>query len=149
MNIYICIYIYRRHIYDASFRTPRKSVYIKNSSNNQWAPTSPAEVYLTLIYPALPQPVSGMAKSASPSFLWLSSCPSPTPALVSDVMAGFPLGLAPLCNPPHLACEQMCLHTHIHQRAALRHSNLFHLKFESTSNWLGRTVLHGTWIRNC
>lgn len=37
------------------------------------------------------------------SLLWLTSCPGPAPALRHDVMAGFPLGLAPLRALPHLA----------------------------------------------
>lgn len=42
--------------------------------------------------------------------------------------------------------ERVYMHTSI---SALRHSDLFQLKFESTSNWLGGTVLDGTRIQNC
>lgn len=126
-NLCTYIYIYVSSVSDASSRTPRKSVYIKSSSNDPWAPTSSAEVYLTLIYPALPQPVSAMAKSASPNLLWLTSCPGPTPALARDVMAGFPLGLASRATLP-ICRGNKCVYMHTSISSAARClSDLFHL----------------------
>lgn len=81
------------------------------------------ELQLTLLHPALPQPVTGMAKSASPSFLWLTSCPNPAPALprvmswqvfllVSRYHAHSPSGIM-----------RVCLRVYVHQRAWLKHQS--------------------------
>lgn len=120
----------------------------------------------------LPQPVNGTAKSTSPRFLWLTSCPSPAPALPVMSWQVFPLRVALLSTLPvwhnaHMhasvnACTSISAPgSHITQHACgecsssclywwpLPRGNGFLLTFCCTSKRQGRnrTLVDGTWIQ--